>query len=705
MAITSQLATQEARYGDLSDAVQSEQRALHKLLAALSMAEQRRSLTSEDPCPLCGGTDHPYVASAEAQEAEERLEAQRDALERRVAQLEAERGLLGDEMDALRTRRTRAETTLAERQSQLAALKPRRVALMEQLAAQLASAGLPSAGRPEAIRAALTDTAEELRATEGALEQLSEAEGALSRAERDLMERRKATEGQRAELQTLEVRLDEARASDQRLADELTTQQRAQDQRLDALVARLRNHDLAPATERRPDLTEVGEALLKGHALKDRLSEATQAREQARSELQLAGARREQLQALCTEVEGAHKEAAALHARRQAEVQTLRDRLSGCEEQVRAAVEAAGALPPPDQLERQLEERVQGARGELEQAQARATTLQREHDSARILIEERQRQLKEDAEALAEHREQLQELLGGLDPELDHAQLTDALLSEEARAQLTEALEALDKAVDTATARVELSRQAAEEHQQRCPEGVDGSFELDAARAALEERREALEATVREVLRLQGILKRQEERAETFADLQQRLSDAQTEYEIAYEIHKLIGVNDGDSFRQFAQILNLQELIDRANARLRWLNPRYSLVTGLDKDDQPRLGFAVRDSHYAQKERPLTTLSGGETFIVSLALALALADFRTIDMPIETLLLDEGLGTLDSEVLSTVMGALERLHGGGTQIGIISHVEGLKERVEARIVVEKQGGGRSWLRFELGDGT
>ena len=114
------------------------------------------------------------------------------------------------------------------------------------------------------------------------------------------------------------------------------------------------------------------------------------------------------------------------------------------------------------------------------------------------------------------------------------------------------------------------------------------------------------------------------------------------------------------------------------------------------------LSFAVRDAHFADAERPPTTLSGGETFLVSLALALALADYRAVEMPIETLLLDEGFGTLDTDTLNTAMDALERLQARGTQIGIISHLGGLRERIEARIVVGKVGNGRSEIRFELG---
>ena len=109
------------------------------------------------------------------------------------------------------------------------------------------------------------------------------------------------------------------------------------------------------------------------------------------------------------------------------------------------------------------------------------------------------------------------------------------------------------------------------------------------------------------------------------------------------------------------------------------------------------------DRYQANVERPLTTLSGGETFLVSLALALGLADFRQVDMPIETLLLDEGFGTLDQDSLHMALTTLHQLHyDASRQIGIISHVDALKELIDSRIVVEPVGHGRSQIRFEFG---
>ena len=194
--------------------------------------------------------------------------------------------------------------------------------------------------------------------------------------------------------------------------------------------------------------------------------------------------------------------------------------------------------------------------------------------------------------------------------------------------------------------------------------------------------------------------KRALKKSESWRD---ELLEAQEEYNVWQTIHQLIGTRGGEAFKQFAQSLNLQELVDRANSRLTRLAPRYELAVALGEQGEPLLDFAVKDHHQANTTRPLTTLSGGETFLVSLALALGLADFRRVDMPVETLLLDEGFGTLDQDTLDVAMNTLRQLQRESVQqIGLISHVEALRERIDTRIVVEKLGNGRSTIFADNG---
>jgi len=146
---------------------------------------------------------------------------------------------------------------------------------------------------------------------------------------------------------------------------------------------------------------------------------------------------------------------------------------------------------------------------------------------------------------------------------------------------------------------------------------------------------------------------------------------------------------------RFAQSLTLDRLIYLANRQLQMLAPRYQLFRPPHSD----LGIALIDQDQASEIRPVSTLSGGETFLVSLALALGLAGLSSQRKEIETLFIDEGFGSLDPDTLDDVLAALDLIHSGRRLIGLISHVPGIQERVGYLIQVVPCGGGRS--RIEL----
>jgi exonuclease SbcC len=156
-------------------------------------------------------------------------------------------------------------------------------------------------------------------------------------------------------------------------------------------------------------------------------------------------------------------------------------------------------------------------------------------------------------------------------------------------------------------------------------------------------------------------------------------------------ISDLIGSSDGKKFRAFAQSLTLDDLMLRANAHLAELAPRYSLerVPGTDMDLQ------IRDHDMGDERRGTGSLSGGESFLVSLALALALSSLAANRTRVETLFIDEGFGALDPDTLETAIEVLDSLQSDGRKVGIISHVPGLAERIGVKIRVVQQGGGRS----------
>ena len=158
-------------------------------------------------------------------------------------------------------------------------------------------------------------------------------------------------------------------------------------------------------------------------------------------------------------------------------------------------------------------------------------------------------------------------------------------------------------------------------------------------------------------------------------------------------LSRLVGSHDGAKFRKFAQGLTLENLIIKANAHLSMLTRRYELK----RSDTSDLGIEVIDTFHGDEIRPTNNLSGGESFLASLALALGLSDLSGRRAAIESLFLDEGFGTLDAETLEIALSALDALNASGKTIGVISHIEALKERISAKIEITPSGGGVSSL--------
>lgn len=163
-------------------------------------------------------------------------------------------------------------------------------------------------------------------------------------------------------------------------------------------------------------------------------------------------------------------------------------------------------------------------------------------------------------------------------------------------------------------------------------------------------------------------------------------------------LRQLIGSADGSSFRKIAQKVTLKFLLKLANRHLETILERYKLMEA----SGPELNIILVDQYQAMSERPLETLSGGERFMVSLALALALSDISRRGQSIESLFIDEGFGALDAHALDRVLEALDKIRQMGRSIGVISHVEALKERISAQIKIEPLRNGISQVSIVEG---
>ncbi len=184
------------------------------------------------------------------------------------------------------------------------------------------------------------------------------------------------------------------------------------------------------------------------------------------------------------------------------------------------------------------------------------------------------------------------------------------------------------------------------------------------------------------------------ERARQFDALHSQIEKQTLEARVWAQLGELIGSADGKKFRNFAQQLTLDILLSYANQHLQTLTRRYRVERIKDS-----LGLLVVDQDMGDEMRSVHSLSGGESFLLSLALALGLASLSSHRVQVESLFIDEGFGSLDAESLSIAMDALDNLQSQGRKIGVISHLQELTERISVKVHVQRQVGGVSKLSF------
>jgi exonuclease SbcC len=253
-------------------------------------------------------------------------------------------------------------------------------------------------------------------------------------------------------------------------------------------------------------------------------------------------------------------------------------------------------------------------------------------------------------------------------------------------------LQAIDHALASARA-VQAEREAQHaEHLASAAQGEQRSAaELEQALATLqEERKQASDLAAALKLQLAQDDARRKAAEALLADIARQ---QETERRWA-QLSELIGSADGKKFRNYAQQFTLDVLLGYANAHLSQLAPRYQLER-IDNPAQPSLGLLVRDLHMGDEKRSVHSLSGGESFLVSLAMALGLASLSSNRVRVESLFIDEGFGSLDAETLRVAMDALDGLQSMGRKVGVISHVQEMTERIATRIVVQPAANGRS----------
>ncbi len=682
--------------------VETLKQSLHGFAIALSFGQTRRELKNGDQCPVCGSVEHPFKHNSEHAEPEGELQRLHDKTQQKLSDAEQSLRTAQAAFHHGLTRIAVAEQNLAALDERLAELTQARKATEAQTLTLLQTAGFEN---NEIHAWSPTDFTTHIDAATHAMEQADKNTHALQQkidAQTKAQEQHRSAIEQTQKLEEsitiLTHRIEDRTARFDALQAELSTLTGNVAAAEAALLESLGTCNIH--VTKHGDAYDFSAALAQAEKLKRDFDAAALAVSTATLQAQTA---ENALTAAQVTLDACTKNLEASQSR----LNERHEQKTSLDAQFQHSLKALDGQAP-DVFEIRLSDAIQSAEKQLENAQSTSSRACEELAKARAELASRTQLYKETTDALARETSLYHQKLAEFD--LSEDSLLQILLTPEEREQLKVRTTEIAEALSQAQAVHAATSQRFEQHQSNKPatlsefstpeEFVEQSTKLSEKSQILESERDTI---TEQMGRIKEKLEESTRASEKHLALQQELEKLERETSMWHEIYKLIGVGSGESFQRFAQSLNVGELVRAANRWLHKLFPRYELGILIGKDGEPTLTFTILDRENAGKERPINTLSGGETFVVSLALALALADFSQVRLPLETILLDEGFGTLDSETLDSVLNVLNTLQQqSGRQIGIISHVEGLKERIDHRIHIEKQNRTQSAITIIAG---
>ncbi|MDX1296852.1 MAG: AAA family ATPase [Pseudomonas sp.] len=617
------------QYRDVQQQVRDKETLLQQEQRIQALEQYREQLQPEQACPLCGSLEHPAVAAYQALDSS----ATAATLEAKREQLKA----LGEQGENLRSGVATLGERIDQQRQQAQRLEQERGQQAELWQQQCALLGQALADAA-ALQACKQSHAQQVEQLQLRLAQLQQRKSALESARAATQQAEKGQQALRNE-QVVLLNKQEANQSlhndSHAQLQQLQQQQQQQQAQLTEVLAQFGY-----------SLPEQGDDWLR-----QREQEWAQWQEQQHHARELAQQLRDEQHGLL-----ANQDVAALWQQR---LQQL-------------AAPGLSVLP----IATDAHERLLTAQAGYDSSVQAVSALQGKQQTLGELLAQTKSSLHQQQQAWLEALD--------LSPFADEAAYLAALLSDEQQAQLSELKARLEKALTEAQA-LALSSTQQLAQLQALPHSALGLEQLD-------EQLQTLAAQLRTLTQRQGEIRAQlhgdDERRLGQQSLFAAISAKQADYDLWQQLNSLIGSADGAKYRKFAQGLTLDHLVYLANQQLERLHGRYQLA----RRSSGELELEVIDTWQADAARDTKTLSGGESFLVSLALALALSDLVSHKTSIDSLFLDEGFGTLDGETLEVALDALDNLNASGKMIGVISHVEALKERIPVQLKVHKSVG-------------
>jgi DNA repair protein SbcC/Rad50 len=646
----------------LSTAKLKEARYLHERQRA-SWEQEREHLTEGEPCPLCGSVHHPYAHAADTKaftdDAEREWQKAQQYLtevQKRSTQLHAELRQLGHDM---RQTESKLGHLLSEHVTDVTQEPNEKELILSQLQHNWTEDELPLVAQHEWLNTQMERTRQQYDKAQQLRQQIQDNATLLTNAERAAL----LAESAWREMSLLETRFDEEQTKCQ-----ATLQLAADD--FDQLMA---PHGVK--------FDEQGQFMPFFNQLKQiqQQFEAYQTRKQG-LQVQIAGTQSAlaQTQQL-VQTSNQESELAELAFQTQlTDFQALKQERTALFGETSTADDQAFWQNKGEQL-----------RDLREQSKAQWTETQLQLSAIGESLKQSERQIDQ---ARTQQQQALAQLPQPNEPSADWpAQLLAQLLPTDEAERLTAKEQNLVQTGATLNAQVEQCRQQL----QNCPD--DWAEQLVNIQLQINELQAKIEECQREIGSMEQQLQQQTELEQQVAALLQQYEHQKADSEQWQHLRALIGSADGLVFRQFAQGLTLAQLVSLANRHLaRLQGGRYRL----HKSKHTDLELEMIDTFQADHIRSVNTLSGGETFLVSLALALGLADLTGRKTRVQSLFIDEGFGALDETALELAVSTLESLQAQGLTIGVISHIREMKERIQTQIRVIRQSDGFS--RIEIG---
>lgn len=665
--IDSQLVELRKEYSHINLQFKDVETILKQEQQIVELTEHRNKLKPEEACPLCGSLEHPAI--------QEYKNIEQNQTQVRFEQLNVQLKQIKDKGNAQKVEKAKGESLIEAAQKELEQKYDEQQVLIKQWDEQRQAIQLScELNETQLIKQTINSYEQMLEGTQKLVDQLTLLSQSQNKIQTDLhrLEKQKL-EGENT-LAALDKQLITHSENQTSVYLQITQQQTNIDNTIQTLT-----HDFTCAGFELPPLEHVEQWLLSQTeqviTYQQHVTQVTKIKEQlSESEKHIA--------IVDTQQQQTQQELAQLTL----QLETLSEKHQEC----LAMRKSLFAEQSVNQVRTHIAEQRELEKNMLAEQQTQHNNFVKKHQ----LIEGQYKASNEQVDHLnVENKEATLVFDTAIQQSIfnDEKAFKNALMSEEQRKSLVELKEVLQRDMQQSQTLINQHSQTLETLNQQKELLIEkniNDFELATIESSLVtlsdqlKRLQILLGQKTETLAQDKKLKAQQQK------LLEEITETQRIVDDLSHLNGLVGSSDGGKFRRFAQGLTLAHLVYLANQQLVKLHGRYQL----QRQEQDTLALEVIDTWQADAVRDTKTLSGGESFLVSLALALALSDLVSAKTSIDSLFLDEGFGTLDNDTLEIALDALDNLNASGKTIGVISHIETLKQRIGVQIEVKKVSG-------------